>query len=85
MGAPHDSLRLFMICRSMEWSHLPAAGGLFDQDPKLLDDFQVIWGVEGQYQEKQRAQQTREAEAARQPQGGRGKSKAAPGRTVSQI
>jgi len=59
---PHDSLRLFMLCKAMEWNHLPASGGLFDQDPRLLDDWQTIWQIEGAAQERQQAADKRDAE-----------------------
>lgn len=60
----HDALRLFLICRAMEWNHLPAPGGLYDQDPKLLSDFQVLWGLEAEAQQEDTKQ--KKIESARQ-------------------
>lgn len=41
----------------MKWAHLPVAGGLYDQDPALLDGFQIIF--------HERAEAEAEAEAKR--------------------
>lgn len=35
---------MFSLCAHMKWSHLPVAGGLYDQDPDLLDKFEFIFG-----------------------------------------
>lgn len=35
---------MFALCQSMKWAHLPNAGGLYDQDPDLLDKFEYIFG-----------------------------------------
>lgn len=34
---------LFSLCSAMEWNHLPLAGGLYDQNPKLIDQFRVLF------------------------------------------
>lgn len=36
----------------MEWNHLPMAGGLYEQHPKLLDDFEIIMHIDSQVQDK---------------------------------
>jgi hypothetical protein len=41
----------------MKWAHLPVAGGLYDQDPALLEGFQIIFA--------ERAIAEEEAEAKR--------------------
>lgn len=38
----HESLRLYLQCQMMKWNHLPIAGGIYDQHPKMLDDFMAI-------------------------------------------
>ena len=38
----------------MEWNHLPLAGGLYDQHPRLLDEWQVIFHLKA---EKEAAEQ----------------------------
>jgi len=35
-------IRLYVLCASVEWNHLPVAGGLWDQDPRFI---QTIWVV----------------------------------------
>jgi len=46
-----ESLRLYLLCKAMKWTHLPNAGGIYDQHPKLLDDFLTCFEVDGQVQE----------------------------------
>lgn len=48
---PLESVRLFIICKAMEWHHLPNAGGLYDQSPRLLDDWLYIWAKEYEKQQ----------------------------------
>jgi hypothetical protein len=51
----------------MKYAHLPVAGGLYDQSPKLLDDFHYIMLKEGEAQKREMAEQERKN---RKPQGG---------------
>jgi hypothetical protein len=46
-----------------KWNHLPMAGGLYDQHPKLLDDFVTISQVESKIESER--QKKRDAENAR--------------------
>lgn len=41
----------------MKWNHLPWPGGLYDQHPKLLDDFYLIFVKKGEYEERKHKQQ----------------------------
>lgn len=41
-----ESLRLWAISRRMEFRHLPVAGGIYDQHPKLIADWTIFWEVE---------------------------------------
>jgi hypothetical protein len=41
----------------MEWNHLPIAGGIWDQDPELLDSFLIIWS---EYAKKQKEDERKE-------------------------
>lgn len=41
----------------MKWTHLPVAGGLYDQHPKLIDDFELIMGVEAMVEKRKRAKE----------------------------
>jgi N-acetylglucosamine kinase-like BadF-type ATPase len=75
-GQLHDSLRMFALCEAMEWSHLPNAGGLYRQSPKLLDDFYQIWIVKGKIEEKKArkdAAERRKMEAQNKVRGSRGR------------
>lgn len=48
----------------MEWTHLPVAGGLYDQHPKLLDDWMVIFGAKGEKAQRDKDKADRERAAA---------------------
>lgn len=57
------SIRLFSLCEGMKWSHLPVAGGLYDQHPDLLDQFRYIFMKRNEHeaaeQEKREAEQNK--------------------------
>jgi len=36
-------ITIFMTCQAMDFKHLPMPGGLFAQNPGLLEAFQYIW------------------------------------------
>lgn len=57
MGSLHESLRLYLICKNMKWTHLPIAGGLYDQHPKLMDDFFLLMNAESEHQAKKNKNQ----------------------------
>ena len=58
---PLPEIRLFSICEGMKWAHLPVAGGLYDQDPRLLDRWRVIFQRRSEYEEeKERLRQSKE-------------------------
>lgn len=38
----------------MEWSHLPVAGGIYDQHPQLMDDFMYIFKKKAEFEEQER-------------------------------
>lgn len=54
-----ESLRLYQICKLFRWTHLPNPGGLYDQNPQLLEDFLLIAGIEGEEQERKRKKEER--------------------------
>lgn len=41
----YESVRLFFLCESMRWAHLPSLGGLYDQNTQLMDEWQVLFGM----------------------------------------
>ena len=45
-----QSLWLYSMCRGMDWNHLPVAGGLYDQHPRLLDEWAVIMPIDAAIQ-----------------------------------
>ena len=45
---------MFVLCESMKWAHLPVRGGLYDQNPELLDGFMFIFGKRAEQQEAER-------------------------------
>lgn len=49
----HPMIRMFALCEAMKWNHLPLAGGLYEQDPELLDGFMYIFGERAAYEEEQ--------------------------------
>lgn len=52
---------MFQLCRNMKWSYLPVAGGLYDQDPDLLDKFEYIFRKIAQQEAAEREKQDRES------------------------
>lgn len=52
---------MFYLCSKMKWAHLPVAGGIYDQDPELIDKFvylfQELDKVEKEEQDKREAEQ----------------------------
>lgn len=51
-----------MICEAMNWAHLPVAGGVYDQDPELLEQWLAIWKVKAEVADEEKR---KEAAAAR--------------------
>jgi hypothetical protein len=47
---PFNSLRLYNICRGFDFQVMPEGGGLLDQDPQLIDDWQLIRSVDNEAQ-----------------------------------
>ena len=63
MGRMPESLRLYVLCKQMKWTHLPNGGGLYDQHPKLLDDWLVVMNVDAESEAKRQAEMERKAKA----------------------
>jgi hypothetical protein len=47
----------------MKWNHLPVAGGLYDQHPQLLDEWQYIFSVKADKEKRDLEQQQRESKS----------------------
>jgi hypothetical protein len=69
---------MFVLCEGMKWSHLPVAGGLYDQHPDLLDAFRTIFSARARHDAEEREKE----EADRKRQMGSGKSKTPPKRVA---
>jgi hypothetical protein len=37
----------------MGWNHLPVAGGIYDQHPKLLEGFETIFRKKGEHERRE--------------------------------
>lgn len=53
------------MCDAMRWAHLPMPGGLYDQNPDLLDKFMYIFNERSKEQEREQRRQ-----AAKNQRGG---------------
>jgi hypothetical protein len=53
----------------MRWNHLPVAGGIYDQHPRLLDEWQVIFEAQARQREKEQAEHEAKAKNARRSKG----------------
>lgn len=60
MGKLRESLRLFHLAENSKWSLLPVAGGLYDQHPRLLDEWAIIWEEKFAAQEEDRQNRERQ-------------------------
>ena len=59
-----ESLRLWIFGKRMEWNHLPVAGGIYDQHPRLLAEWDVIWDAEYRHEKaKERREQASRPQA----------------------
>ena len=56
-------MRLYIVCKNMKWTHLPNPGGLYNQHPKMLDDFMIIANAEATAEKARHAKQERERRA----------------------
>lgn len=46
---------MFSLCEAMKWSHLPLAGGIYAQDPQLLEWFRIIFSERSEYEAAKQA------------------------------
>lgn len=45
----------------MKWNHLPVAGGIYDQHPRLLEEWRIIFSEKNKYERKEMAERERKA------------------------
>lgn len=56
----YESVRLFMRCQATEWTHLPVAGGWYDQHPMLLDEWDVCFRISSEHSKSEDEKRRRE-------------------------
>lgn len=56
---PPESILLFSLCENMRWSTLPVAGGLYDQHPKLLAQWRILFRERSEQQRKEQEAEKR--------------------------
>ncbi len=71
---PHPAIVLFTMVETMRWNHLPAGGGIGEQDPMLWDKFRYIISKRNEHDSKERKSQERKKNnPARPPRRNRGR------------
>lgn len=60
---------MFTLCEMMKWNHLPVTGGLYEQDPDLLDGFAYIFAKRAEHQEQEDKKRDREMKRTTSAQG----------------
>lgn len=55
----------------MKWNHLPEPGGLNNQDPRLLEWFDILYAEECKAEEERQKKQKAEMERNNRSRGGR--------------
>lgn len=56
----------------MKWSHLPVAGGIYDQDPMLFKYWDIIWNEEGEVARKEQEKREHEMKQRKSSSSARG-------------
>jgi len=59
----HPAIAMFALCDNMKWSHLPNAGGLYDQDPDFIEKMQHLFSERNEHQRKEQEEQRRKMES----------------------
>lgn len=58
-----ESIRLFGLAQAMKWNHLPVAGGLYDQHPKLIAQWETLFQLQGEHEEQERKKEMAKGKA----------------------
>ena len=61
--SPLRSLRMYALAKSMKFNHLPDEGGLYDQHPKLLEDWRYIMAEENKHEKAKRDEEEKKRES----------------------
>lgn len=62
----------------MKWNHLPVEGGLYDQHPKLLEEFRYIFATRNEYEREQEAKRESQSKSKGGKQNGPPRSRPRP-------
>ena len=49
----------------MKWAHLPVAGGLYDQHPQLIDEWDVLFRLDAEYTKRKQDEDAAKAKMGR--------------------
>lgn len=60
-----ESIKLFSLCENLKWTHLPVAGGLYDQHPDLLAQWRYIFSERNRREAEKAKETERKAQANR--------------------
>lgn len=61
----YESLRLFLWCAGTKWAHLPVAGGIYDQHPRLIDEWAILFEMQSEHNRHEDERHRREIERQR--------------------
>ncbi len=62
----HPAIRLFSLCEGFKWT-LPVPGGIYAQDPVLMDKFAYMFSRRAVIQEEEAKKREREAKRGKSP------------------
>lgn len=61
---------MFSLCENMKWSHLPVAGGIYDQHPDLIEQWRYIFAKRNEHEHKEHEKREREMRSKKAAAGG---------------
>lgn len=56
---------MLSLCESTKWTHLPVAGGWYDQRPEFVDAVYMYFSIKGHWEAEEEKKRQREQEAER--------------------
>jgi hypothetical protein len=74
-GPTPEFFHLYTLCKGTRWTHLPLAGGWYDQHPEFVDKAYFTMAQEAKHDAEERERERRK-QAQKQPaarKGGRGR------------
>lgn len=70
----HPSIALYWLLKGTKWTHLPVAGGWYDQHPTFVDHMYMLLSIENQVDAKNAKERERKQKLS-QAKSGRGKGR----------